>query len=81
MYQCAPHPADDAGAYDDWHRTMQVNVLAPMQLTSLLVPGMQKQKWGLIVNIGSVAGGEQPATVRPVGHCQPLRIASFQMPV
>lgn len=34
-------------------------MLAPMQLTSLLVPAMQKQKWGLIVNIGSVAGGER----------------------
>ena len=45
-------------------------MLAPMQLTSLLVPGMQKQKWGLIVNIGSVAGGERLAVLkqRPEGH-------------
>ena len=50
---------------------MQINVLAPMQLTSLLVPGMQKQRWGLIVNIGSVAGGERLAVLkrRPGGHC------------
>ena len=50
---------------------MQINVLAPMQLTSLLVPGMQKQKWGLIVNIGSVAGGERLAVLKrwPVGLC------------
>eukprot|EP00891_Asterochloris_glomerata_P008268 jgi/Astpho2/8268/Aster-01351 len=54
-------PTNDASAYEDWHRTMQVNVLAPMQLTSLLVPAMQKQKWGLIVNIGSVAGVEPMA--------------------
>ena len=44
-------------------------MLAPMQLTSLLVPGMQKQKWGLIVNIGSVAGGERLAPEqRPGGQ-------------
>ena len=36
---------------------MQLNVLAPMQLTSLLVPAMQKQQYGIIINMGSVAAG------------------------
>lgn len=40
---------------------MQLNVLAPMQLTSLLAPGMQEQQWGIIINMGSVAAGGWPS--------------------
>ena len=39
---------------------MQLNVLAPMQLTNLLAPGMQQQQWGIIINMGSVAAGGSP---------------------
>jgi len=36
--------------------TMQVNLLAPMLLTRLVLPSMQKQRRGHIVNIGSTFG-------------------------
>ncbi|DBA73828.1 hypothetical protein WJX79_007098 [Trebouxia sp. C0005] len=39
----------------EWQTCLQVNVMAPMYLTGLLVPAMKKAAGGLIVNIGSVA--------------------------
>lgn len=39
-----------------WERLMQVNLLAPMRLTSLFVPQMIARGSGHIVNISSVAG-------------------------
>lgn len=39
-----------------WERLMQVNLLAPMRLTSLFLPEMIARRSGHIVNISSVAG-------------------------
>lgn len=39
-----------------WERLMQINLLAPMRLTSLFLPDMVARRSGHIVNISSVAG-------------------------
>ncbi|MFI8975301.1 SDR family NAD(P)-dependent oxidoreductase [Nocardia asteroides] len=43
----------------DWVRhsaRLQVGVLAALELTHLLVPGMIERGWGRVINVGSVAG-------------------------
>ena len=40
----------------DFSRIQQVNVMAPFVLCRAVVPGMQKRRWGRIVNITSVFG-------------------------
>lgn len=39
-----------------WERLMQVNLLAPMRLTSLALPAMVARRSGHIVNVSSAAG-------------------------
>ncbi|ACK73212.1 short-chain dehydrogenase/reductase SDR [Gloeothece citriformis PCC 7424] len=39
-----------------WEELMQINLLAPMRLTSLIIPDMITRQKGHIVNISSVAG-------------------------
>lgn len=41
---------------DRMERLMRVNLLAPMRLTALLLPGMRARRRGHIVNVASVAG-------------------------
>lgn len=50
----------DSGAFHeaDWHRQrdmVQVNVVALMQLTRLLVPHMVERRCGMVLNLSSVA--------------------------
>jgi short-subunit dehydrogenase len=46
---------------DKWERLMQVNLLAPMRLSSLFVAEMIERQKGHIVNISSLAGWIAPA--------------------
>ncbi|WP_430397469.1 SDR family NAD(P)-dependent oxidoreductase [Ferrovibrio sp.] len=39
-----------------WNHVMAVNLTAPFVLCRELVPGMQKSKWGRVVNVASRAG-------------------------
>jgi short-subunit dehydrogenase len=41
---------------DDWETLMQLNLLAPMRLCNLFLPGMIRRDSGHIVNISSLAG-------------------------
>jgi uncharacterized protein len=41
---------------DDVRRLMQINLLAPMELTRQAVPGMARRRRGHIVNVSSLAG-------------------------
>ncbi len=41
---------------DSWEKLMQLNLLGPMRLTNLFLPGMTARGSGHIVNISSVAG-------------------------
>ena len=41
---------------DQWERLIQVNLLAPMRLCNLFIPGMVERGSGHIVNISSLAG-------------------------
>ena len=45
---------------DKWERLMQVNLLAPMRLSSLFMAEMIERKQGHIVNISSLAGWVAP---------------------
>lgn len=40
---------------DEWNRVFSINVNGPFMLSKTVLPLMQKQKWGRIVNIASVA--------------------------
>ena len=44
---------------------LKVNLMAPLFLISQVVPNMKKQKWGRIINIGSISGvmGEANASL------------------
>ena len=42
--------------YDKLEHIIKVNLEAPLYLTSKAVPNMKNQKWGRIVNIGSISG-------------------------
>ena len=46
---------------DKWERLMQVNLLAPMRLSSLFAKNMVERQQGHIVNISSLAGWIAPA--------------------
>lgn len=46
------------GDPDEWDRMLYLNLHAPMRLTRRLAPSMIKQKQGVILNIGSIAGVE-----------------------
>ena len=46
---------------DKWERLMQVNLIAPMRLSSFFVADMIEQRKGHIVNISSLAGWIAPA--------------------
>ena len=46
---------------DKWERLMQVNLLAPMRLSTLFVAEMIERRQGHIVNISSLAGWVAPA--------------------
>ncbi len=40
---------------EDWDRTFQINLRAPMVLTRLVLPAMIQKKAGAIINIGSIS--------------------------
>ena len=46
-------------------RMFKINSIAPIMLMSIVIPYMKKQKWGRIVNIGSISGvmGEACASI------------------
>ncbi|MCW5879611.1 MAG: SDR family NAD(P)-dependent oxidoreductase [Anaerolineae bacterium] len=48
-------------ALEDIEPLIRLNVLAPMQLTRRLLPGMLARRWGHIVNLSSLAGKFTPA--------------------
>lgn len=50
---------------DDIQRLYQTNLIAPSILASSAIPNMKEQKWGRIINIGSISGvmGEAYASI------------------
>ena len=61
--------AGGSGAGEDWSNaspqtwasTYDRNVIAALRVTSALLPGMRKAKWGRVINISSLAGLMPPA--------------------
>ncbi len=49
---------------EDWINTFQLNVLSTVRLIRAVVPSMQQQKWGRIINISSESA-TQPYPVAP----------------
>jgi len=46
----------EESTHDDIERIIKVNLEAPLYLISQAVPHMKEQKWGRIINIGSISG-------------------------
>lgn len=42
----------------DWQHILDVNLLGTMQVTQAVLPIMIRQRWGRIINLGSLAGKE-----------------------
>ena len=57
--------AIDKMSSEDVDRLFKVNLLSPVKLISAVVPEMKKNKWGRIINIGSISGvmGEANASL------------------
>lgn len=46
------------GSIEDWEMMMDINVMGLLYVSKAILPFMQKQKSGHIINIGSIAGQE-----------------------
>ena len=55
----------DEMTHDEIINTINLNAVAPLELAKLVIPHMKEQKWGRIINIGSISGvmGEANASV------------------
>lgn len=55
----------DEMSHEEIMDTISLNSIAPLELSKLVIPHMKKQKWGRIINIGSISGvmGEANASV------------------
>lgn len=51
---------------EDWRRVYRINFEVPVELNNLLVPDMQKKKWGRIVHTSSISAMENHG---PVTYC------------
>ncbi len=51
--------------HEDIIGSLKLNILAPLELIKYIVPYMKEQKWGRIINIGSISGvmGEANASL------------------
>ncbi len=54
----SPMPALEAYPWKELERVYRVNVLAPLHLTQLVLPGMKERGEGVIINVSSDAGVE-----------------------
>ena len=54
----SPMPALEAYPWEELERVFRVNVLAPLHLTQLVLPGMKERGEGVIINVSSDAGVE-----------------------
>ncbi|HEY0073927.1 MAG TPA: SDR family oxidoreductase [Abditibacteriaceae bacterium] len=50
---------------DEFEHQWRVNLLAPVRLSQLCVPIFREQKWGRIINIGSIQGKSGNPTMLP----------------
>lgn len=55
----------DEMTHEQIMNTISLNSIAPLELAKLVIPHMKEQKWGRIINIGSISGvmGEANASV------------------
>jgi 3-oxoacyl-[acyl-carrier protein] reductase len=51
---------------DDWRRVFRINFEVAVELNRMLVPAMQENGWGRVVNISSIAGVENNG---PITYC------------
>ena len=54
----SPMPALEAYRWQDLERVLRVNVLAPLHLAQLVLPGMRARHEGVVINVTSDAGVE-----------------------
>ncbi|MCI0777309.1 MAG: SDR family oxidoreductase [Chloroflexi bacterium] len=54
----SPMPALESYPWQELERVFRVNVLAPLHLTQLVLPGMKERGGGVIINVSSDAGVE-----------------------
>lgn len=57
---------DPLCSLEDWRKVWRMNIEVAIELNLLLVPAMQKQKWGRVVHIASTASVENNG---PITYC------------
>ncbi len=43
---------------EDWQKTFDINLLSAVNITTKVIPLMQRQRWGRIINISALSGKE-----------------------
>jgi 3-oxoacyl-[acyl-carrier protein] reductase len=66
---------DPLASVEDWANVWNFNVGIAIEMNALLVPLMQKQKWGRIVNISSIAAVTGGPMVEPFGGSPQYAVA------
>lgn len=61
---------------DDWHESLGITLLSPIQFMQKLIPGMVERKWGRIVNIGT-AGAKFPNERRILSGAPRAALANY----
>lgn len=52
---------------EEWHTVLAINLTAVLLLSKAVIPGMQAQRYGRIVNVSSSAGAPRHSrTARPI---------------
>lgn len=57
---------DPLCSVQDWRKVYRLNFEIAVELNSMILPGMQKRRWGRVVHISSIAGMENQG---PVPYC------------
>ncbi len=61
---------------EDWGEIFQTVLLGASEASQLVIPYMQKQKWGRIINVGSVSA-KQPRQRRVLANAAKSALLSF----
>ena len=61
---------------EDWGEIFQTILLGASEASQLVIPYMQKQKWGRIINVGSVSA-KQPRQRRVLANAAKTALLSF----
>ncbi len=83
VHTCSPPPF--TGDYQqitesDWHESLGITLLGPIQFMQQLLPGMVERKWGRVVNIGT-AGAKFPHERRALSGAPRAALVNYTVAI